>query len=193
MRYWFACALLLTAIARAELFPFVMSADDAGPVQVDISSWNHKPAGKLGFVRAENGHLYAGAERIRFLGVNVVFAGAFPEHGEADKTAARLARFGINAVRFHHLDTRPAPDGLLQKDMKTLDPAQLDRFDYFVAALKRHGIYSDINLHVGRKYPGFADWGDPFKNSTPESEWRSCLDHAEKIGLGTRAYELIKL
>lgn len=160
MRYWFACALLLTAIARAELFPFVMSADDAGPVQADISSWNHKPAGKLGFVRAENGHLYAGVERIRFLGVNVVFGGAFPEHGEADKTAARLARFGINAVRFHHLDTRPAPDGLLQKDMKTLDSAQLDRFDYFVAALKRHGIYSDINLHVGRKYPGFADWGE---------------------------------
>ena len=160
MRYWFAWALLLTAIARAELFPFVMSADDAGPVQVDISSWNHKPAGKLGFVRAENGHLYAGVERIRFLGVNVVFGGAFPEHGEADKTAARLARFGINAVRFHHLGTRPAPDGLLQKDMKTLDPAQLDRFDYFVAALKRHGIYSDINLHVGRKYPGFADWGE---------------------------------
>jgi len=25
----------------------------------------------------------------------------------------------------------------------------------------------------------------------PQSEWRSCLDHAEKIGLGTRDYELI--
>ena len=43
------------------------------------------------------------------------------------------------------------------------------------------------------KKPGFADWGDPFTNSTPESEWRSCLDHAEKIGLGSREYELIKV
>ena len=43
------------------------------------------------------------------------------------------------------------------------------------------------------KKPGFADWGDPFTNSTPESEWRSCLEHAEKIGLGSREYELIKL
>ncbi len=43
------------------------------------------------------------------------------------------------------------------------------------------------------KKPGVADWGDPFTNSTPESEWRSCLEHAEKIGLGTREYELIKV
>jgi len=41
--------------------------------------------------------------------------------------------------------------------------------------------------------PGFADWGDPFKNSTPESEWRACLEHAEKIGLGVREYELIRM
>ena len=41
--------------------------------------------------------------------------------------------------------------------------------------------------------PGFADWGDPFTNSTPNSEWRSCLEHAEKIGLGVREYEIVKL
>lgn len=39
--------------------------------------------------------------------------------------------------------------------------------------------------------PGFVDRHDHFTNSTPESEWRTCLEHAEKIGLGTRAYELI--
>jgi len=58
MRYWFACALLLASIARAELFPFVMSADAAS--RADLSGWNHQPAGKFGFVRAERGHLYAG-------------------------------------------------------------------------------------------------------------------------------------
>lgn len=39
--------------------------------------------------------------------------------------------------------------------------------------------------------PGFVDRHDHFSNSTPESEWRTCLEHAEKIGLGTRSYELI--
>jgi uncharacterized Fe-S center protein len=28
-------------------------------------------------------------------------------------------------------------------------------------------------------------------NSRPESEWKTCLEHAEKIGVGTRDYELI--
>lgn len=37
----------------------------------------------------------------------------------------------------------------------------------------------------------FVDRHDHFVNSTPESEWRSCLEHAEKIALGCRSYELI--
>lgn len=37
----------------------------------------------------------------------------------------------------------------------------------------------------------FHDHHDHFKNSTPESEWQTCLEHAEKIGLGTREYEII--
>ena len=32
---------------------------------------------------------------------------------------------------------------------------------------------------------------DHFHNITPESEWEACLEHAEKIGMGTRSYELI--
>lgn len=39
--------------------------------------------------------------------------------------------------------------------------------------------------------PHFHNHHDHFKNSTPESEWKSCLEHAEKIGLGSRDYELI--
>lgn len=38
---------------------------------------------------------------------------------------------------------------------------------------------------------GFCDHHDHFKNMEPNSEWRACLEHAEKIGLGTRNYELI--
>jgi len=38
---------------------------------------------------------------------------------------------------------------------------------------------------------GFVDHHDHFTNSRPESEWRTCLEHAEKIGLGTREYELV--
>ena len=39
--------------------------------------------------------------------------------------------------------------------------------------------------------PDFADHHDHFINSTPESEWRACLEHAAKIGVGTRNYKLV--
>ncbi|MBR5487358.1 MAG: 4Fe-4S ferredoxin, partial [Phascolarctobacterium sp.] len=34
---------------------------------------------------------------------------------------------------------------------------------------------------------------DHFHNTSPDSEWKMCLEHAEKIGLGTREYELVKI
>lgn len=37
----------------------------------------------------------------------------------------------------------------------------------------------------------FNDHHDHFTNTTPESEWKTCLEHSEKIGLGSREYELI--
>ena len=40
---------------------------------------------------------------------------------------------------------------------------------------------------------GFVDCHDHFRNSRPETEWESCLEHSEKIGLGSRSYELIEI
>lgn len=37
----------------------------------------------------------------------------------------------------------------------------------------------------------FCDHHDHFENTTPNAEYKTCLNHAEKIGLGTREYELI--
>ncbi len=34
---------------------------------------------------------------------------------------------------------------------------------------------------------------DHFKNLAPETDWEVCLKHAEEIGLGTRAYDLLKI
>ena len=34
---------------------------------------------------------------------------------------------------------------------------------------------------------------DPFKDVHPNTSWRECLEHAEKIGLGTRKYELVRM
>jgi hypothetical protein len=165
----------------AALFAYRLPWDDATPGASNVAAWNEAPAGNGGFVVVRDGHLYANGKRLRLLGVNVVFGGAFPEHDEADRIAARMARFGINAVRFHHMDTRPAPDGLLLADRRTLDAGALDRLDYFIAALKRVGIYSDLNLHVGRAYPGFEPWRDARGLPRPQY-WKGVdLFHAPMI------------
>lgn len=163
----FAAVILIAGSAVAgDLFPFTMPWDDGGDADVtNLSSWNDKPAGATGFVTVDGGHLKADGRRLRLLGVNIVFGSTAPAHDEADALARRLAPFGINIVRFHHMDSSPAPRGILQQDRLTLDPDMMDRVDYFISALKREGIYTDLNLHVGRSYPGMGDiWpgGPPY-------------------------------
>lgn len=149
---------LLPVAHAAEMFPFVPPWDDATPSVTNLSGWLDQPAGKDGFVTARDGHFFSGNKRVRFFGVNMAFGGNFPTHADAEKVAARMAKFGINCVRFHHMDTDTAPTGILKKDRRTLDPEALDKLDYFVAQLKKHGIYSNLNLHVGNRYPDMPAW-----------------------------------
>ena len=32
---------------------------------------------------------------------------------------------------------------------------------------------------------------DHFRSMHPDSDWEACLDHSEKLGIGTRKYELV--
>ena len=71
----------------------------------------------------------------------------------------------------------------------SFDPLALDQAcaDACLAANPLPG--SRLSDNMARQ--GFVDLGDHFRNTTPESDWESCLVHAENIGLGTREYELI--
>ncbi len=138
------------------LTPFVLPWDDSTPGPTNISDWSHRPAGEFGHLHVgEDGHIYARDERIRFLGVNVCFSACFPEKLDAEKIAARMAKFGINVVRFHHMDHHSFPGGIWHRDGRPggrFDPESLDRLDYFIAKLKEHGIYVNLNLLVSRRF-----------------------------------------
>jgi hypothetical protein len=71
----------------------------------------------------------------------------------------------------------------------SFDPLALDQA--CVDACMRATPLPGSQLFENLAKPGFVDNHDHFTNSRPESEWRTCLEHAEKIGLGTREYELI--
>lgn len=148
-----ALAVLSTVAAPAadsSLFPFVLPWDDAAPGIADLSRWLDAPAGQHGHIRTgPDGHLYVGGQRIRLFGVDVTYSAALPTHEQATAVSARLAKFGVNLVRFHIIDQRQFPFGLFARDgrdTRRLDPEALDRLDYFVDQLRRRGIYSDLNL-----------------------------------------------
>ncbi len=151
---WLILLVIFGVAGRAaELFPFVPPWDDASPSAMNVSAWLEAPAGRDGFVTVKDGHLFANGKRLRIFGVNLAFGANFPTHDDAEKVAARMAKFGINCVRFHHMDWQTAPGGIWAKDYAGLDAAQLDRLDFFIAQLKARGIYADLNLHVSRTYP----------------------------------------
>lgn len=101
--------------------------------------------------------------------------------------------FHISVVR----DISPNCDCHAENDVAILpdigmfasfDPLALDQA-CVDACLKQQplpGSQLDRNMHK----PDFCDHHDHFENSTPESEYKTCLAHAEKIGLGSRQYHL---
>jgi len=135
--------------------PFPVTWGDLEGSKIDFSYLLEKPAGKSGFITIRDGRLAtADGKRIRFWGVNLSGKGCLPPKEHAEAMAERLARWGVNCVRFHFFD-RPAPNGIIdasRNDTRRLDPEYLDRLDYLTARLKAWGIYSDINLNVARSY-----------------------------------------
>lgn len=136
-------------------FDFAVSDLDTAHNLIDLSFLNEDLAGESGFVTVQDGHFEDGnGKRIKFFGDNMTFSACFPEKELATVLAARLAKMGMNVIRFHHMDMRSAPDGIWDESLVKFDPAQLEKLDWFIYQLKLNGIYSNLNLHVSRIYPG---------------------------------------
>ena len=169
-------AFLLIAATRADepaTFPFVVSYD-APQNAVNVSNMLDAPAGKHGFVRVKDGKFATDAGEIRFWATNLSGRGNFPDKEHADKLAARLARFGFNCVRLHHMDSW-AIWGDKPTSLRKLDPGMLDKLDYLVAAFKKRGIYINMNLHVGR----WLDDRDGFPHKNKRPDYDKGLDNFE--------------
>lgn len=149
-----AMAVLVAAVAGAsayaeEMAPFVIPMT---PNEASLVAMKSPPIPADGpRLVAKDGHFMQGDRRVRIWGVNLCFAACFPTHADAERIAARLAAGGVNGVRFHHMDTSAYPSGILDpKDKLKLHPEAVDRLDYFIDQLAKRGIWSNVNLHVGR-------------------------------------------
>ncbi len=149
--------------AQADWFPFAISVLSETVPAFDLSGLNEKPAGVSGRLVVKGEHFVDGKGRpVRLFGTNLTAEANFPDEADAPRIARRLAQLGVNVVRMHFLDNQwhaadptssllpasnnPAKDGL--------NAPALARLDRFIAALRAEGIFINLNLHVGRTYPG---------------------------------------
>ncbi len=152
----FSPTLFAQGIGIVDGFPFT-----ADPLDTTTSSFFPNafdgPAGNRGFVQGdEKGNLrFDDGTQTRFVGVTVTGTACFPDSLNAIATARRLRKLGINLVRFHYMDYSydwAAGASILDATtgFRSLQPAQTQRFDWFVYQLKQNGIYSALTLLSAR-------------------------------------------
>jgi hypothetical protein len=131
-------------VAGPDWFPLTMTEDPSTPSVIAMDDWLEKPAGRRGGVRmAGDRFQLEDGTPIKFWGTNLSYGGGCaPQKAEADATAQRFARYGINAVRLHKFSYPKAHNGIGDpNDATRMDPAGLDRLDYFSSQLAQRGIY----------------------------------------------------
>ncbi len=148
-----AAALALCLLALLSVAPVVSAADETAgwfafqpkedfrPSVLDMSAWLDAPAGKHGPVLTDGDRfVFADKTPVKFWGVNICNARPASDKQTAERWAAQLARYGVNEVRFHkwtHIGEAVLPGG----PSTELDPAFMDRMDYFCSELRKRGIY----------------------------------------------------
>ena len=75
--------------------------------------------------------------------------------------------------------------------LASFDPVALDQA--CVDLCQKAAPIRNSQLGENLAKPDWHDHGDHWTNSNPNVAWRETLAHGEKIGLGTRAYELITM
>ena len=110
-------------VCAAEFVPFVIPPEMTPQSPLLRASAPLTAADRL----AARDHFYTSeGRRVRLWGVNLSFAACFPTREDAERVAGRMAGFGVNSVRFHHMDTASWPRGIWTEDGTSLHPEALE-------------------------------------------------------------------
>lgn len=134
-------------------------ADDAGLDQSPIALDSPH------IVSSSDGHFTLGknGKRIRFWGVNLCYNANFPSHEQATLMAQRMRMVGINIVRFHHADSDDGayPYSFWDETYGTkFSDEAIDRLHFLISELAKNGIYTNMNLHVNKKWSRYLNLPD---------------------------------
>jgi hypothetical protein len=97
-----------------KTIPYTLPWDDM-PIDLSFVYEKEKPAGKHGFLKVEGERfIFEDGTEARFWGTNFNSAQSFPSHGHSEKLAKRLAKIGVNMVRFHQMDAEWSTPNIFQ-------------------------------------------------------------------------------
>ena len=158
----------------AKYIPHPAYYDDA-PIDLRFV-YNDAPAGRHGFLQVKGDQfVFEDGTVGRFWGANFNGAANFPEFDYAEKVARRLAKIGVNMVRFHQLDSEWHTPNIFQftkgkrlENTQQFDPESMKRLDYLVYCLKREGIYVHMDIFTYRKFKS----GDGVENAVALKDLR---------------------
>jgi hypothetical protein len=150
-----------------QWYVFRPSQDYDKPSEIDLTGWLDAPAGKRGRIVRQDDNLIYDGQPIKLWGLNVCYSSCAPEKELADRRAKFYAKYGINTVRLHKYADGPGWAGIQSQDsFVEFDSESLDRMDYFVAQLKKRGIYvllsSTFGVKLGPKDRKYVPYMDEF-------------------------------
>jgi hypothetical protein len=143
-------------------FAWPLEFDTFAPSILDEVAVLEKPTGTHGRVTARGGRfVFEDGTPARFWGCS---GPATPDKADADYFARRARRLGINMVRLHTLDGELIDPTQPVTGAGAVDPALLDKMDYFIARLGQEGIYVLVDC--------LYDWvNGPLKPGDGIPEW----------------------
>lgn len=145
----------------AGWFAFDPDADNFESSPIDLRPLNEKFAGEKGFITVKGDqfiHSKTG-EPVRFWGVNAGPDIVRLPKPFVDYLARHLAKLGVNIVRVHGSVWR-------RDNIRSIDAEYLDKLFYFIAAMKREGIYTGLSvyfplwLRLSEQRDGFSGYKD---------------------------------
>jgi hypothetical protein len=122
-------------------FAWEPDADRFTSSPIDLRSLNEKVAGQGGFIQARGEsfvHANTG-QPVRFWAVNTGGETMNLNKAAVDQMAHSLAKRGVNLIRIH--------GGVWSPDLKSIDQEHLQKMFYFIAAMKREGIYTCLSIY----------------------------------------------
>ncbi len=128
-------------------FAFAPEVDPFDEAALDLRGLNHATAGERGFLTHRGAAFFFEEDEAptRFWGVVVGRNEVFMDRDTMDHFARRLAKCGVNLVRLHDRFHDIHAD-----DVADISARFVDHFNYFLAAMKREGIYVMLSIYYDR-------------------------------------------